>query len=287
MKISYNIKFDGGDADSNRIEANAASHSLEGISWALSVVLHYGVTGELRERGDLSRSAKIYLLPSRKGSFIQDLNIFVQENPFLVATVGAYTVNTVTPYINGLVRYTFNQAIGQGGDFPTGAKRVLRRLKGEEVDKLITRIEPPLTRAHAAIGKTSEKIIFRSKRTDLAVLDEHTKAYLEAEPTGQFETIDTNVTSLNLLTDNGRILDPEYSRTEAFSIMSNADAGTKNVLINSMEQYDLGRQGTVRIHAERVETTGHRLKKYLISSAEEIPTQEWVDGVDPMREKRV
>ena len=284
--LNYKIKFDGGDADQHRLEAYPAAQTLEGLTWALALTLHFGVTGDVRGRGDLSRSAKIYISPPRRGSVLNDLNIIVRENPFLVATAGAYAVGTVTPYINGLIKYVFNQALGEGGDFPTGAKRLLRRLDGDDLDRLVTRIEPPLTRAHAVIGKTADTICFKSKRTDIAILNHRSKAYLDAELSDAFEIIDTNVTSFNVLTGNGRLYDHETEGTAAFSLSSSPRGGTKSTMISSMEQFASGRQGTIRVVVQRVETVESRLRKFVVSSAEEIPSTDWVDGVDPMRAAR-
>lgn len=286
INLKYKIKFDGGDADQHRLEAYPAAQSLEGLTWALGLTLHFGVTGDVRGRGNLSRSAKIFISPPRRGSVLNELNILVQENPFLVATVGAYAVGTVTPYINGLIKYTFNQALGEGGEFPTGAKRLLRKLNGDDLDKLVTRIEPPLTRAHAVIGKTADTITFKSKRTDIAELNHDTKAYLDAKLTDAFETIDTNVTSFNVLTGNGRLYDHETEGTAAFSLSSSPREGTKSTMIASMEQFASGRKGTIRVVVQRVETVEHRLKKFVVASAEEIPPSDWVDGIDPMRVAR-
>ncbi|WP_300425368.1 hypothetical protein [uncultured Hyphomonas sp.] len=284
--LDYRIVFEGGDADRNMLEAYPAAHTLEGLTWALSLTLHFGVTGELRGRGDLSSSAKIFVLPARRGSFINDLNILIQENPFLVVTVGAYAMNTVTPYINGLIKFTFSKALGLDSSFPPGAKRSLRKLDDEKLDKLVERIEPPLTRAHAVIGKTANFVSFKSKRTELATLDAHTKAYLEAKRSDTFEVIDTNITSFNLLTGNGRLYDPEAETTAAFTLSTTPAKGTKNILIQSMEQYSLGRQGQIRIVVQRVETVEHRLKKFIITSAEEIPRSDWLNGSDPLRSRR-
>ncbi len=163
---------------------------------------------------------------------------------------------------------------------------MLRRLKGDDLDTLITRIEPPLTRAHSVIGNTAETVTFKSQRKSIALLDEETKSYLEAKPSGRFETLDTNVTSFNLLTGNGRVFEPNEAETVAFSLSNNLKGKSRSALIASMEHYDLGHKGIIRIVAERVETDAARLKKLIITSAEEIPASDWADGLDPMRSRR-
>jgi len=284
--INYKLKFDGRDAERHMLEAHPAGQSIEGFSWALGLTLNYGITGKLRYSRDLSRSAKVFISPPKRGSLLYDLNILVQENPFLAIIVGGYAVNTVTPYINGLIGYVFKQAMGIGEDFPEEAKKYLKKLKGEELTAISQRIEPPLTRAHTAIGRTADEITLDRSGAEIIKLNQSTKENLKAQPTGTYDTLDSNVTSFNILTGNGRLYSPETETTIPFGLRDNYRHGTTTALIASMDQYSIGRMGTIRIVGERVETSGGRLVKYIIGSAEEIPQADWVDGVDPMRQRR-
>ena len=286
MELKFRATFEGLDADSNRLEAYPAAQSMEGLAWALSLTLHYGVTGELRNRGDLSRSAKIFVSPARRGSYFQDIYVVLQENPFLAGLVGGYAVNTVTPYINGLIGYVFNQTVGAAKVIPRGASTYIRRLNGDDLDELSVRIEPPLTRAHAAIGKTAETLTLTSRRTPLVLMNPITKGFLEARLADEFETIDTNVTSFNVLTGNGRLYSPDEDGTVPFSLHSEPSYGTKQTLIKSMEHYSMGHRGIIRITARRFATIDERLKKYVVTSAEEVPILDWEDGMDPIRQRR-
>lgn len=109
---------------------------------------------------------------------------------------------------------------------------------------------------------------------------------MRAIPVGAYDTLDSNVTSFNLLTGNGRLYSPELEVTVPFTVNKNYRHGTTTALILSMEQYSLGRMGTIRIFGERVETPSGRLVKYFVGSAEEISPVEWIDGVDPLRQLR-
>lgn len=268
------------------LEAHPAGQSIEGFSWALGLTLNYGITGRLSYSRDLSKSAQIFISPPKRGSILYELNILVQENPFLTVVVGSYAMNTVTPYINGLIGYVFKQAMGIGEDFPKGSKKYLKKLKGEELNAISQRIEPPLTRAHTAIGRTADEITLTRRGKEIVKLDQYTKENLKAEPSGTYDTLDSNVTSFNILTGNGRLYNPDTETTIPFALSDNYRHGTTTALIASMEQYSLGRTGTIRIVGERVETSGGRLVKYIVRSAEEIPRADWVDGVDPMRRRR-
>lgn len=286
MELKFRATFDGRDADQHRLEAYPAAQSMEGLAWALSLTVHYGVTGELRNRGDLSRSAKIFVSPPKRGSYFQDIYVVLEQNPFIAGLIGGYTVNTVTPYINGLIGYAFNQTIGAAKVIPRGASRFIRKLNGDDLDELSFRIEPPLTRAHAVIGKTADTLAFKSRRTPLVQMNQVSKSFLEARLADEFESIDTNVTSFNLLTGNGRLYSPDEDGTVPFSLHSDPRQGSKQTLIKSMEHYSMGHKGTVRITARRFETVDERLKKYVVTSAEEVPSIDWLNGVDPIRERR-
>ena len=268
------------------LEAHAAGQSIEGLSWALGLTLNYGITGRLRYSRDLSRSAKIFISAPKQGSLFYNLDILVQENPFLTVIVGGYAVNTVTPYINGLIGYVFKQAMGIGEDFPDRAKKYLKKLNNDDLTAVIQRIEPPLTRAHSVIGKTADEITLQRRGAEIIKLDQSTKENLKAQPVGKYDTIDSNVTSFNILTGNGRLYSPETESTIPFGLRDTYRHGTTTALISSMEQYALQRTGTIRIVGERVETSGGRLVKYIVGSAEEIPKSDWIDGIDPMRQRR-
>lgn len=284
--IKQRIIFEGKDADAHRLEAYPAAQSLEGLIWALTIATNFGVSGKVRQRGDLSSSVKIFISPPRRGSLLYDLNLIVQENPFICLVAGGWAVNTVTPFINSLISYSFNSVVSGTRSVPTVAKKFFKKINDDDLEKLLNRIEPPLTRAHAVIGKTAGTIKLNASRTELVELNPETKSYLEARARDEFQTIETNATSFNVLTRNGRLYDPVSAQTVPFTLTNNAMSGSSDVITNSMRQYAQGREGTIRITAQRVETLEGRLKQLRISSAELIPKADWVDEIDPLTVRR-
>ncbi|SIO29038.1 hypothetical protein [Vannielia litorea] len=281
--IKQRLKFSGGDADNHKVDAYAAAQSLEGIVWALTIITHYGVSGKLRQRGDLSSSVRIFITPPKRGSVFYGLEVWIQENAFLAGMVGGYAVNTVTPFINGLVSYVLNASLTGIRQIPHGAKKYIGRLKDDEVDDLIARVEPPLTRAHAAIGKSVDLLQLTYRTKDLATLDLDSKRYLEARAREDFQTIDTNITSFNVLTGNGRLYHPDEKQTVPFSLSPQAMLGTPQVLTLSMSQYASGNRGVIRLTAQRVQNIDGRLKQLIVSAASEVPQSDWDAGQNPLR----
>lgn len=289
IQIPYKVRFTGLDASRNELEAYSAAKSLEGLSWALSVTINFAVVGEYKSRGDLSRSSRIYLRPPRKGSFLVEMNAWVLANPFLATVAIGVGTNVVTIYINRLIEYVFGKALGHISEIPTNFKKYYNRMSKKEkseLDVLIQRIEPPLSRAHSVIDRTSSKIEFSSKRTKLFEMDTLTKEYIEAKPANKPEVLHTNITAYNVVSRNGRMFDPKNLNTAAFTLVKNPLKGTANTVTTSMDQYQAGRKGMVKVTVDRVQTASGRLKKFMIMSAEEIDAADWVDGKDPLRSVR-
>lgn len=289
IEIPYKVIFTGRDADGNELEAYSASKSLEGLIWALSTTINFSATGKYKSRGDMSKSVKIYMSPARQGSFIVAMNAWIVANPFYATVALGGAVSVIAPYVNKTIEYAFGKALGNIYDIPDGFKKYYNRFSKEErtqLDTLIQKIEPPLSRAHTVIGQTASEVTFKSKRTDLFKMDQATKEYIEAKPLNSPETILTNVTAYNVVSRNGRMYDPVSRATAAFTLTTNPLKGTANIITTSLDQYQAGRRGMVKVTADRVQTESGRLKKFLVTAAEEIAPQDWENGQDPLRSIR-
>jgi len=217
------------------------------------------------------------------------MNAWVLANPFLTTVALGGAVSVVAPYINKTIEYAFGKALGNISEIPDGFKKYYKRLSKDErneLDTLIQRIEPPLSRAHMVIGQTATEVAFKSKRTELFKMDEATKEYIEAKPLDAPEVIITNITAYNVVSRNGRMYDPVNGSTAAFTLIKSPLKGTANTITTSLDQYQAGRKGLVKVTADRVQTESGRLKKFLVTAAEEIAIQDWENGQDPLRSVR-
>lgn len=286
IDIPYRLKYEGRDATSNRLEAYQAARSLEGMVWALNISLFFAATGRVRQRGNLSSAGSIYIHPARRGSFVYDLTLLVQENPFISGIVGGWAANTVTPFVNGVISEAFKAATGIVSPPPVRSRKYIKRIDEAGFEKLVKRIEPPLTRGHSTIGSTSDTISLMQNKTSLAKFDHTTKQYLEAKLASGFYIIDTNITSFNILTGNGRLYHPEEEATFPFTLEDNSGPESSDWIIESMKNFKSGRKGIIRLSARRMETADGKLKRLRISSAEEVPPSDWEEGSDPLRSRR-
>lgn len=111
---TFRLVYDGQEAENNRLLAYDGAKSIEGFTWALTVVLNYGATGQIRKQGDASSAVKIYMLPSKKGSFIVEVGVFLTQpnNPFLTSILGTVAVSSATTFLCALVAWAFKAAVG-------------------------------------------------------------------------------------------------------------------------------------------------------------------------------
>jgi len=217
------------------------------------------------------------------------MNAWVIANPFLATVALGGGTNVVAPYVNKTIEYVFGKALGNISEVPNGYKKYYKRLSKEDKNQLeilVQRIEPPLSRAHSVVGQTAGEVKFISNRTELFKMDENTKEYIEAKPANAPEILETNVTAYNVVSGNGRMFDPVHKRTAAFTLSKSPLKGTGKVITTSLDQYQAGRKGMVKVTADRVQTESGRLKKFSVTAAEEIAKSDWKNGQDPLRAAR-
>lgn len=273
MEITtFKLLYEGREADRNRLLAYDGLKSLEGFSWALSVVLGYGITGSIRKVGDPSSIVKIYLLPSRKGCFLQELLVYVSQpnNKFLTSILGTVTVSAATTFLIGLTNRVFSMAVGNAISGKEKGIRYLNKLDSSDLEELSRRIEPPLTRAHAVIGKSADSIKLYNKNTELVQFDSSTKQFLDATTETESITFYTNISAFNALWRTGRLYDRGLGRTVPFKVQDNALEGTGAAISESLMHYTKNWPADIKITARREISGDNRLKRYHISAAEPI-----------------
>ena len=285
IELKVSLSYEGLDADNHQLEAHSAALSLEGMAWAMQVATYSLANGKIKERGDLSDTVKIFITSSKKGSFVTTLLILV-----VVPAIVGYTVNLTTPDAKRLLAYIFNKALGNKNPKSNRTEILLKKIEKYDknlVEELVHQIEPALERAHNFVGKTATRLEVKLSSNDNFCLDKTTKEYVEAKPTGKYDTIDTNITAYNVNSHNGRLYHPVDEETISMTVIKNTKANTKNKITESLNAYQEGKEGKIRITAEKVSTKSGRLKKYLISDADYIPQSDWVNGIDPLHAKRI
>lgn len=270
-QIRYRLHFTGDMADEHLLPAHEGAKSLEGISWAFSLLGHYASTGKIRKQGTLDSNIRFYIGPPQRGGYINDIYAFISDpqNTFITSVVGAYTVATATDSINAFIKYCFKRTVGLFEDVDSKEYDKLRKkLPSGDLEANLDAIEPSLKRAHEVIGDGAGSLQISRSRTPLLTLNKSTKDYVNTNIYGDSEVEKTvSIGALNVNTGNGSAFIPEIGKTAPFTIVKEPSPGTYEILSTSLYNYAKGLPSHIIITCTEVFSLDNRIKKLVISSA--------------------
>ena len=172
-------KFGGGTAERYLLPAYEGTQSIEGIARAITLVAHYVVTGEVRKRYPFSEDAKLYLAPSRAGSFESFFSLWTQPDSVLVSTaVGAVAVGVVSMTLFELLKYLTKTLIGQDDASSNDRVRYLLDRKSGDIEVLSEAIEPSIKKSHNVINNGAGNIVVISGSNNIVTFNARSKEYI-------------------------------------------------------------------------------------------------------------
>lgn len=266
QSFGLRLKFEGGDADENHLDAYDGSLSLHGFAQALQIATHAYANRDLTHVATSLKGAKVFMKPAKQGSFIADFTTVVTRKKKGV------TLNASTFY--DFISYAFNQAVGRTSEQPTTS--YVKSLVGpEEVffDELAEELEGSLQRAHRVIaeeGVTSVSIQ-RPRGEGLVVFDQQTNAWVNTRaPSQAEETFVGNVTRFNTVSPNGRAYIDEFERIIPFKRVAEFPADRRLLLSWSLHESNLASKKKLTFEARTVKTANGTVKQLLISDCARI-----------------
>lgn len=272
-EVKLRIKFEGGDADAHRLELYDAGVAIHGLARALAISLHAFLNeGAIRSRVNKIEGARIYIQPSKKGSFEETIQIIIASG--LVAQIGP---SVLASAVWDFVKWTWAKATNQEAVEPKSryAQKLLRANDNFD-SEIAMALENPLAFLHRPIAG-NEKMTITVTRTQTSEKIEFTKetlAYVTTDEKPALESgIKGNVTKYNILTGNGRFYDDELNKTISFSLDNDVSGKEKELLSQSMDQRNKGYGGKILITANRVVNKMKDTKRYVIVSVHEFPVE--------------
>lgn len=269
IELKYRLVYEGGEADRQRLPAHDGALSLEGFTWTLSLLAHYAATGKIRNRGELSPNAKVFLLPARQGSFIADAYVFITEpnNLFLTSIIGTHAVATIGGIFNSLIVSAVREVCGLSTTHTDREERLLSKFPSGDREALLDRIEPSMRRTHEVIGDGVDTIHLRKSNRAVARFSSETKAYVNAQIPGRRGTRDVSVGAYNFNSGNGRMYLADIGKTVPFAVPKGLDAKTYSALSYSLDQYVNRRPSVIEIDFSEVLALDGRIKKLRVHKA--------------------
>ncbi|CDX40623.1 hypothetical protein P9273_17950 [Mesorhizobium sp. WSM4935] len=268
-EIKYKLVYEGEEAERNRLPAHQGATSIEGVTWSISLLAHYAATGEIRTRGSLSPKIKVYLRPSRQGSFINELFVFITEpnNLFITSVAGAYAAGSAGQIVNTLIVKTLKEVCGLIYKHTRHDEKWLKKLPSGDTEALVDKVEPSMRRAHDVIDDGASTLDIKKGQTSLITFDRATKAYVNADNLGDESTRTVSVGAFNANSGNGRVYLPDVGKTVPFFAPKGLDTATYAALTYSLDQYVNGRPSQIKITSQEILAGDNRVKKLIVSQA--------------------
>jgi len=267
--IHFKISYHNGDAQSGRLEMYDASVSLQGFAKALSITTHALLNdGEIRKKGHSINGAKIYINPSRKGSFEELITLSIEQQAALA--IGASVIGAV---FYDLLKWTWSKTM-----------EIAYKPETPHVMRLEDRIEPfigemeealeiPLKQAHRPIEQCEEMVVVikRPRGAELLRFDSETlqSVSVQTEP-NTIENITGNVTRYNILSGIGRFYDDELAKTVSFKMPENSTRYQSSLITWSLHNAIDEGQGKLSLSVKRVVSAKGIVRRYLVQGVDKL-----------------
>jgi hypothetical protein len=264
-QINFKISYHHGDAEDGRLDMYDASVSLQGFAKALSITTHALLNdGEIRKKGNTINGAKLYINPSRKGSF-EELITLVIADPFAVA-IGTSVIANV---FYDLIKWTWSKTLDQDYTPETAQVKKLEERIEPFIGEMEEALETPLEQAHRPIKKCNDMVIVikRSRIGEVVKLDAETlKSVSIQTEQAVIRNISGNVTRYNILSGIGRFYDDNLGKTVSFKLEENASSSQRRRITWSLHHAQEQGQGKISLDVKRVVSAKGVIRRYLVQN---------------------
>lgn len=269
-KLNFKISYHNGDAADGRLDMYDATVSLQGFAKALSITTHALLNdGEIKKHGNKITGAKLYINPSRKGSF-EELITLAIENQAVLA-VGTSVVGAV---FYDLIKWTWSKTLDLNYSPQTAQVRKLEGRIEPFIGEMEEALEIPLEQAHRPIKQCDDMIIVikRPRHPDHVIrMDKETlkSVSIQTEP-NVITNITGNVTRYNILSGIGRFYDDELQRTVSFKMLEDSGSSQRRRITWSLHNAQDEGEGKIRLEVKRVVSAKGVIRRYLVQKVYRI-----------------
>lgn len=241
------VKLKGEIADSGKVPAFAALESMEGFAQAVSVILHYAETGDVRRRRIKELDANLQLVATREGSF-EFLFLYPEHAEFMASFIG----NAITGGITwDLIKRVFRSATGQGGRSEIDDDK---SIPAGDFGALVQATESAIRKTHNVVNHGSSNItILVNGDSNIITLNSETKAYMhESVFNDEARSQRFLVTSYDGRNRTGRMFDLEAEQAFTFDLLNDADRESLETIVSAASAFALRVKGKFDMKMEVV-----------------------------------
>jgi len=259
-QFGLRLRFSGGYADQNMLDAYDGSKSLAGVARALQITTQAYVNKDFSKVATKLKNAEIYIKPAHQGSFIVDFITHIS------AKASGVLINAPTYY--DFIGFAFNQAVGNTKGEPK--TRYVQSLIGPDkptFDHLSEVLEGSLQEAHRSISEqtVSQITLERPRGEKIAVFNQQTAEWVYTRDLGKNpEYLIGNVTRYNSESPNGRAYIDHLDKIIPFKRHDDFKAANKQNLTWSLHEHDRIKQGKLEFEARRVISASGHVKRLIV-----------------------
>jgi hypothetical protein len=254
------IKFEGAEADENRLEAYEGIKSIEGLIRVARIATHYAATGEVRFRAPYTDLLEAQISQIQNGSFEM---LFDYASRIVNAAQSFEAKEKAEALFSFLVR----RGTGQTDEEELTVDDEI--IPSGDIAAMSEAAESALKASHRWIDR-GEKTITVFDGDDSTTLDLDTKEYVEEEVIGDEATRDVRVAAINVNSKNGRVFLLDEHRTVPFIVHKDAAPRTVTNLSNYIPKYAKKTNETVNIRYRPVRHIDERIKRLIIFDCFEV-----------------
>jgi hypothetical protein len=254
------IKFEGAEADENRLEAYEGIKSIEGLIRVARIATHYAATGEVRFRAPYTTLLEAQISQIQNGSF---------EMLFDYASRIASVVKADEAKTKAEALFTFLVRRGTGQTEDEDLEVEGEIIPSGDIAAMSEAAESALKASHRWLDDDDKKITVVDG-DDSTSLDLETKEYVEEEFIGDEDTRDVRVAAMNVNSKNGRVYLLDEHRTVPFLVHRDATPRTVTNLSRYIPKYAQKTNETVNILYRPVRHIDERIKRLIIFDCFEV-----------------
>lgn len=273
IKIPLKLRYEGGDANDNRLNFYDGAQSLFGIAKSLQTSTHFLINLEVIKRSTAISGASVFILPSKKGSFEQFVQIII-DNPEFIKSVAT---NIFSNYVGDYFKLLFQKSLGiSKNDDEKVYSRFKKRLGTDAepyFDELSSVMEGSLLESHRTIEKSGGTIdIIMGRNNILSRLDEQTLEYVRTrDENPNTEEVFGHVTRYNVISGNGRFYDKKENKVIPFEPSDNFKSSDESKILTwSIDKKENDQDADICLLVKRIESARRVTKRYILVSCRHI-----------------
>lgn len=268
--LNFTLRIEGGDADEGILDIYDAANTMYGLARATNLVSHaFSNNDEVKKKGDSAIGVKIFIHPSRKGCFEEQVKIV-----FSSAVTQKIGHSVINKNFFDYLTWCWSEAVGipYAPSTPFVRKIYSNKKKEGFIHDIAFTLEKPFIYMQKTIKNNPDAKIYieRPMVGDILSLDSATFNYVSETiiESRKFNIIG-NVTTFNILSDFGRMYSDQDKKLISFNLSEPKDR-IRDLATKSMNDFTKKLPGKVVFTVSKVTNKSGILRRYIVHDVQPV-----------------